>query len=87
MARTLLVRGMLVGIVAGLIAFTFARLYGEPRVDSAIAFEKSMHAPAADSAPAPATATASPAAEASPMVGASMISTAILAKNVTNARF
>ena len=69
MARTLLVRGMLVGIVAGLIAFTFARLYGEPRVDSAIAFEESMHAPAADSAPAPATATASPAAEASPMPG------------------
>lgn len=40
----LLYRGMLVGLVAGLIAFGFARLYGEPYVDLAIAFEESHEA-------------------------------------------
>jgi hypothetical protein len=39
MVRTLLVRGMLVGIVAGLLSFGFLKLYGEPQVDLAIAFE------------------------------------------------
>lgn len=42
MARTLLVRGMLVGLIAGLIVFAFARWAGEPQVDRAIAFETSM---------------------------------------------
>lgn len=41
---SLLYRGMLVGLVAGLIAFGFARLYGEPYVDRAIAFEESHEA-------------------------------------------
>ncbi len=40
--RTLLLRGMLVGIIAGLFAFAFARLVGEPQVERAIAFEASM---------------------------------------------
>ena len=35
----LLLRGMLVGLVAGLLAFAFARTFGEPPVDRAIAFE------------------------------------------------
>ncbi|ADW70815.1 CbtA family protein [Granulicella tundricola] len=39
MIRSLLVRGMLTGILAGLIVFAFARLVGEPEVDRAIAFE------------------------------------------------
>lgn len=39
MVRTLLVRGMLVGIIAGLLSFSFLKLYGEPQVDLAIAFE------------------------------------------------
>jgi hypothetical protein len=43
MVRTLLVRGMLVGILAGLLAFGFAWLFGEPQIDSAIAFEDHMH--------------------------------------------
>lgn len=43
MVRTLLVRGMLVGVVAGLLSFGFARVFGEPNVDAAIAFEESMH--------------------------------------------
>lgn len=42
MTRTLLVRGMLVGLVAGLFVFAFARWTGEPQVDRAIAFEISM---------------------------------------------
>jgi hypothetical protein len=33
---------MLVGIVAGLLVFAFARLIGEPQVERAIAFETSM---------------------------------------------
>jgi predicted cobalt transporter CbtA len=40
-ARTLLLRGMLVGIVAGLLVFCFARWIGEPQVERAIAFESS----------------------------------------------
>ena len=42
MVRTFLVRGMLVGIVAGLLSFGFLKLYGEPQVDRAIAFETQM---------------------------------------------
>jgi predicted cobalt transporter CbtA len=41
-ARTLLLRGMLVGIVAGLFVFVCARWLGEPQVERAIAFESSM---------------------------------------------
>jgi hypothetical protein len=37
--RTLLVRGMLVGVVAAALAFLFAKVFGEPQVDHAIAFE------------------------------------------------
>ena len=39
MVRTLLVRGMLVGILAGILSSGFAWLFGEPQVDHAIAFE------------------------------------------------
>jgi len=39
MAGTLLLRGMLVGIVAGLLCFSFLKIVGEPQVDRAIAFE------------------------------------------------
>lgn len=42
MVRTLLVRGMLVGIVAGVLSFGFLKVYGEPQVDRAIAFEVQM---------------------------------------------
>jgi predicted cobalt transporter CbtA len=38
----LLLRGMLAGVVAGLIAFGFARVFGEPPIDRAIAFEEHM---------------------------------------------
>jgi predicted cobalt transporter CbtA len=43
-ARSLLVRGMLVGVVAGLLALVFGRLFGEPPIDAAIAYEYA-HAP------------------------------------------
>jgi predicted cobalt transporter CbtA len=42
MTRTLLLRGMLVGIVAGLLVFGFARWIGEPQIERAIAFETRM---------------------------------------------
>jgi hypothetical protein len=40
MVRTLLIRGMLVGVLAGLLAFGFARVFGEPQINLAIAFEE-----------------------------------------------
>jgi hypothetical protein len=43
-AGSLLARGMLIGIVAGLLAFGFAKFVGEPQVDKAIAFESAMDA-------------------------------------------
>jgi predicted cobalt transporter CbtA len=42
MARIYLLRGMLAGIVAGLLVFACARWLGEPQVERAIAFEQAM---------------------------------------------
>jgi Probable cobalt transporter subunit (CbtA) len=53
MVRSLLVRGMLVGVVAGLLAFAFASIFGEPQVQHAIAFEDHLAA-INHKAPAPA---------------------------------
>jgi len=39
MTGQLLLRGMIVGLIAGLLAFGFARVFGEPQVDRGIAFE------------------------------------------------
>jgi hypothetical protein len=36
----LILRGMFAGLIAGLLAFGFARAFGEPQVDRAIAFEE-----------------------------------------------
>ena len=44
MVRDLLIRGMLAGLVAGLLAFGFAKMFGEPEVDRAIAFEQQHEA-------------------------------------------
>lgn len=52
MVGTFLVRGMLVGVLAGLVAAAFAYLFGEPSVDLAIAFEEQM-SPAAGEAGGP----------------------------------
>jgi predicted cobalt transporter CbtA len=40
----LLLRGMLAGLLAALLAFSFAKIIGEPQVDRAIAFEEHEHA-------------------------------------------
>ena len=42
MVRTLLCWGMLVGLVAGLLTFGYAKIFGEPLVDRAITFEDQM---------------------------------------------
>ncbi|KAA0697440.1 hypothetical protein DTW90_18620 [Neorhizobium sp. P12A] len=42
MVGNLLLRGMLVGVLAGILVFAFAHTFGEPLVDSAIAFEDQM---------------------------------------------
>lgn len=39
MTRSLLIRGMVVGLVAGLLVFLCGRLLGEPEMDRALAFE------------------------------------------------
>ena len=57
MAGRLLLRGMLAGVIAALIAFVFAQLAGEPLVTSAIAIEQrsehstSLQSDAAQSGP------------------------------------
>ena len=42
MIRTLLIRGMLAGLLAGLLVFGFAKLFGEPPLDRALRFELAM---------------------------------------------
>ncbi|MPZ67404.1 MAG: hypothetical protein GEU83_18515 [Pseudonocardiaceae bacterium] len=42
MMRVLLVRGLWVGLVGGLLALVVALVYGEPAVDSAIAYEQQL---------------------------------------------
>lgn len=44
MVGTLLLRGMLAGLIAGLLAFGFLKIAGEASVDRAIAFESAMEA-------------------------------------------
>lgn len=44
MVGHLLLRGMIVGAVAGLLAFGFARVFGEPAIDHAIALEEAASA-------------------------------------------
>ena len=43
-------RGMLAGLIASLLAFGFAKVYGEPQVDRAIAFEEHLSHAAAGAA-------------------------------------
>ncbi len=42
MLRTLLIRGLLAGLIAGLVGFGYARLAGEPPLARAIAFEETV---------------------------------------------
>lgn len=52
MVGNLLLRGMLVGVFAGILALGFARVFGEPQVDRAIVFEE-QQSQAAGEAPGP----------------------------------
>ncbi|MFF0308929.1 CbtA family protein [Streptosporangium sp. NPDC004379] len=52
MIRTLLVRGLLVGLLAGFVAGAFAFVLGEPRVDAAIALEEAEAAAGPGTGPA-----------------------------------
>jgi predicted cobalt transporter CbtA len=49
-ARTLLVRGMLVGLAAGVLAYLFATLFGEAQIGHAIAFENAQTRAAGEAA-------------------------------------
>jgi len=40
--RALLIRGMIVGLLAGLLVFGFGKVFGEPQVDRAIAVESAL---------------------------------------------
>ena len=42
MVGALLIRGMVVGVIAGILSFAFLKFVGEPAVDRAIAFETQM---------------------------------------------
>lgn len=42
MARTFLIRGLLCGLIAGILVFIAAKIYGEPNVDGAIGFEEHL---------------------------------------------
>jgi predicted cobalt transporter CbtA len=55
MVRALLVRGMLVGIVAGLFSFGFLKIYGEPQLALAISFETQQDLARHSHAPSSAT--------------------------------
>lgn len=50
MVGTLLLRGMLVGIIAGVLCFGFLKVVGEPQVDRAIAFETELDEAKAEAA-------------------------------------
>ncbi|HEY4345522.1 MAG TPA: CbtA family protein [Parvibaculum sp.] len=70
MVRTLLVRGMMAGAIVAIFAFGFARTFGEPQVDRAIAFEEA-HSDGASHSHGEASeahqhAAAAPAAEEEP---------------------
>lgn len=53
MVRTLLIRGMIAGLVAGVAYFLFAYVFGEPAVDAAIGYEDRIAAAAGEVAQEP----------------------------------
>ena len=48
MVGNMLMRGMLIGVLAGILSFAFLKIVGEPAVDRAIAFETQMDKAKAD---------------------------------------
>src|SRR6478752_7204353 len=67
-ARTFLVRGLLAGLIAGVLTFGVAYLVGEPPVASAISFEESQSATADHDMPADAATADHSHAEEAPLV-------------------
>jgi predicted cobalt transporter CbtA len=57
MVAALLTRGLLAGLVAGLLCFCFLKVYGEPQVDGAISFETQLDKAKAEAAHAAAHAS------------------------------
>ncbi|NNG72614.1 CbtA family protein [Rhizobium laguerreae] len=51
MVGNLLLRGMLAGLMAGILVFAFAHMFGEPLVDAAIAFEEASAQAAGEAEP------------------------------------
>jgi len=66
MTGRLLLRGMLIGLVAGLLSFCFLKLAGEPSVDRAIAFENATDEAKAKADEAAAKGQPAPVEEAEP---------------------
>src|SRR5271163_1865032 len=66
MAGTLLLRGMLIGIVAGFLCFSFLKIVGEPQVDRAIAFETQLDEAKAQAKAQPLIAKGLPAPKEEP---------------------
>ena len=64
MVGKLLLRGMLVGLVAGLLTFVFLKTFGEPQVDRAITFEAQIDEAKAKAAADEAVAKGLPAPQA-----------------------
>lgn len=58
MTRTYLVRGMLVGLLASIVALGFAKTVGDPQVDKAVAFEEEQAHQQGDTAEDPVVARA-----------------------------
>ncbi len=50
MVGNLLLRGMVAGVIGGILVFAFARFFGEPLVDAAIAFEEATAQAAGEAA-------------------------------------
>jgi predicted cobalt transporter CbtA len=48
MVRGLLIRGMLAGLAAGVLAFFFGKILGEPHIEKAIAFEEATSPPSGE---------------------------------------
>jgi len=76
MVGRLLLRGMIVGALAGILVFAFAHTFGEPLVDWAIGFEEKA-AQAAGEAPEPEIVSRATQAGPGLLIGAVIFSTAI----------
>lgn len=73
----LLVRGMIAGLIASLLAFGFAKIVGEPQVDRAIAFEEASHTPAPGEAEEPEIVSREVQASVGLLTGVALYGTAL----------